>query len=400
MSSARRSLWPALALGALLGAGCASKRAIPYDYEADQVPEILAQARSELAGEVPAEEADPVDLVDRLRSARAVPELPAGLRQEVQNALEEAAARLIDGSEEPSPLEDLVEYDLPRRLSVEAGIRAAHLHYAEGERMRAFRTVRTVDGKFPQHHQRLEAGRLLAEVGLDLAADHGRYGIFFRYRSLAIQVLEYFVQEYPSDPAGPRGLRALAEIYEDRRRHELAIAKNQDLLLWFPEDPLVAEAEADIPRLRLAALGSPEHDRKQMRLAREELDAWLADHPGHPLTASVELLRLDCLRRLADNDLVVGRFYRTVKNLTGAEYHARRALETARDGGDAEQIEEAEGLLADVARRLEAERALEEARRTLVPDSSGTETERARGDEDGWSSDLGDGDPPWSAEGR
>jgi len=392
---------PVLALGALLGAGCASKRAIPYHYEADEVPSILTQARAELAGEVPPAKADPVDLVDRLRSARAVSDLPAGVRQDVQNVLEEAAARLIDGSEDPKPLEDLVEYDLPRRLSVEAGIRAARLHYRDGERMRAFRTVRTVDGKFPQHHQRMEAGRLLAEVGLDLAADHGRYGIFFRYRSLAIQVLEYFVQEYPNDPAGPRALRALAEIYEDRRRYGLAIAKNQDLLLWFPEDPLVAEAEADIPRLRLAALGSPEHDRKQMQLAREELDAWLADHPGHALVETVEPLRLDALRRLADNDLVVARFYRTVKNLTGAEYHARRALEEARDGRDEDQIAEAEGLLADVARRLEAERALEEARRAEVPDSSGTETEREREGEDaGFGTDRGDGDPPWSGEPR
>ena len=57
---------------------------------------------------------------------------------------------------------------------------------------------------------------------------------------------------------------------------------------------------------------------------------------------------LDCLRRLADNDLIVARFYRRVDNPTGAEFRARRGLETAREGGDPEQIAEGERLLQDV----------------------------------------------------
>lgn len=334
--------------------GCASRRGVPYRYEPAEVPGILAGARAELAGEVPPEERDAEDLVDRLRSARAVQGLDPAVRREIQKALEVAAGRLIAESDDPAVLRELIHVDLPRRLPVDAGVRAARLYFEDGERMKAFRLLRELDGKFPQHHLRRESGSILADVGQDLAADDGRYGLFFRYRSLAIQVLEYFVVEYPSDPEGAHALTTLATIYEDRKYYDLAIEKHQDLLLWFPEDARAPASQAAIPRLRLAILGSPEHDRAAMLLAREECDAWLAEHPGHPLAGEVELVRIDSVRRLADNDLVVARFYRTVENPEGAEYHARRALREARDGGDFDQIEEAEELLRDVGGSVEA----------------------------------------------
>ena len=341
----------ALALAPLC-AGCSSTQAIPYHDTVEQVPEVLAGARAELdAG--PGEAESSRELVDRLRSARAVQDLPSETRQEVKLALDQAAARYIEQEEKPKALKRVMDYDLPRRLSVEAGIRAAQLYYADRERMKSFRLVRDVDSKFPQHHMRREAGRLLSEVGLDLANDPRRYGLFFRYRTLGIQVLEYFVHEYPSDPSGDVALVTLAEIYEEQRDFGLAIERHQNLLLWFPESTLAADSEAEVPRLRLASLGSPEHDRSTLEVAREELDRWLDQHADHPKASDVRLHRIDCLQRLADNDLVVARFYRTVKNPYGAEYHARRALAEAQDGGDPDQVKEAEELLRKVAPRLE-----------------------------------------------
>ena len=55
----------------------------------------------------------------------------------------------------------------------------------------------------------------------------------------------------------------------------------------------------------------------------------------------------DTLQRLADSDLSIARFYRKVESQAGFEFHARRALETARDAGNSEQVEEAEALLAE-----------------------------------------------------
>ncbi len=57
---------------------------------------------------------------------------------------------------------------------------------------------------------------------------------------------------------------------------------------------------------------------------------------------------IDCLQRLADNDMVVARFYRTVLSATGARQHAARALEFAKRAGNPEQLEEIRTFLAAV----------------------------------------------------
>jgi hypothetical protein len=54
---------------------------------------------------------------------------------------------------------------------------------------------------------------------------------------------------------------------------------------------------------------------------------------------------VDCLQRLADNDMVVARFYRTVDSPAGARQHAARALETAKRAGNPGQLEEIRAFL-------------------------------------------------------
>lgn len=340
--TARLVLLPAL----LAATACSSSRyGLPSSYAADEVPAAIEASRADL------EAGESGRALERMLTAQETPELSPARRQEIQNVVERAAADLIAELDDPGALRDLTEVDLPRTLAVEAGIRAARLLLDDGERMKSFRQVRRLDAKFPQHHERNAAGAILAEAGFSLAEDGGRYGLFylFRYRSLAPQVLEYLVLNYPSDPHGARALWTLADLYEADRQWDLAIAKLQNLILWFPVSEHAVAAEARIPHLRLCAILSPEHDRHGLLTARDELERWLADHPGHPLEADVRLDLTDAEQRLADNDLIVARFYRTVKNRAGAEYHARRAVEEARAGGDADQIAEAEELLEVVA---------------------------------------------------
>ena len=110
-------------------------------------------------------------------------------------------------------------------------------------------------------------------------------------------------------------------------------------------------SQAAIPRLRMAILHSPEYDRSQLLLARAELETWLAEHgsTAQPeLIAEVRRDRTDAIRRLADSDLDIARFYERVDSPKGATFHARRAFDLAREGADPVQIEEARELLQAV----------------------------------------------------
>ena len=65
----------------------------------------------------------------------------------------------------------MLDLELPRRIAVTAGIRAARIYYEQGERKKAFELLKRVDSAYPHHHERVAAGSLLAEVGFSFAAD-------------------------------------------------------------------------------------------------------------------------------------------------------------------------------------------------------------------------------------
>lgn len=352
-------LRPALAIGLVLALGSCSLGAkdwdVPERYQAAEVPAAMERAREELVTPESTEGA-----VKRMAVAVETSGLTPSIRLEAQRlferSVEQRIAELVAEGDEPAKLRDLSELEVARRIAVSAGMASAYAWRDKGERVKCFRQIRSLDERFPLHSMRQKAGQLLAEVGLDLATDRGRYALFFRYSALAPQVLEYLITEYPSDPSGPQAIETLAELYERSGELELALLRHEDLLLYFPSDPRVPSSQAAIPRLRLAQLKSPEYDRKQMTRARLEIEDWLSDYPEHPLQPDVRLLLADCLGRLADNDLVVARFYRRVGNAYGAEYHARRALDIAREAGDETQIDEATQAL-QVAVEMAAEEA-------------------------------------------
>jgi outer membrane protein assembly factor BamD (BamD/ComL family) len=271
----------------------------------------------------------------------------------VQRVLEDAAERTIETGERPGRMADLLDLDLPRRLAVRAGIRGAELYYARGSRLKAFRLLQRVDRMYPHHHERARAGALLADIGFSFADDKSRYMLFFTHEGHATEVLEYLVLNYPTEPRGDQAYARLAQIYEGDRLWRIAIDKHQDLVLWYPDSPLATPSKARIPHLRLTSLGSPEFDRDSLEIARGELEAWLDEFSGHELERDVRLDLTDCMRRLADSDLTIARFYRKVDNLAGAEWHARRAVTEARDGLDPDQLEEAQALLDDVQAIME-----------------------------------------------
>jgi outer membrane protein assembly factor BamD (BamD/ComL family) len=113
-------------------------------------------------------------------------------------------------------------------------------------------------------------------------------------------------------------------------------------VLNHPGSSLAIAAQARVPSLRLKRIRSPEYDRQELERARQEMQEWLVAHSTNDLEPKVRLELADCLVRLCESDLQISHFYRTVDNPFGAQRHARRAIEEARDSGDAEFLRRAE----------------------------------------------------------
>ncbi|MEO2164497.1 MAG: hypothetical protein ABGY29_18455 [bacterium] len=348
MSRTKPALVPIAILLALLPSCGATRLAQQAEarYTPEQVPAVLELARAAIAEQTNLERT-----LDQVRSAHSTAGLSPDLKQEVQNVLEATTRAVIAHSQDADLLKAIMGVDVPRQLAVEAGLRSAQLLFLERERMGAYRLIKRMDSKFPQHHERSAAGELLGEIGFNLAEDEGSYGLFFEYRNLAGEVLEYLVMDYPSHLGGDQTLWTLGTLYEEQSKLDLAIEKHQDLLLWFPTSPLAPLAQARIPRLRLMIHKDPEYDRATLVQAYGELQGWLNEHRGHESESVVRGDLVDAIRRLAESDLVLAHFYATLGSAEGVQLHARRALAEAREGGDPDQVKEADELLQEWAER-------------------------------------------------
>jgi outer membrane protein assembly factor BamD (BamD/ComL family) len=90
-----------------------------------------------------------------------------------------------------------------------------------------------------------------------------------------------------------------------------------------------------IPELRLESLLSPEYDRQALVQARVELIDWLQTFPNDAAAAQARKDLVDCNLRLYENDMIVSKFYAEVASPWGARFHALRAIDEAREAGDA-----------------------------------------------------------------
>ena len=379
-SSSRESIQPMHSLrllltAAALGLAATSCSSHPIQeaksLDLDEVPAALGSVR-----DVDFAEADDKSLakaVGSLLSVLKTPKISTDERATAQSLLERGAEELSLRSMSTHDLEDLADSELPGRIAVPAGLRAAQFHIDKDDRAHALRLVQKLDQRYPSHAFRQEAGDALWTIADSYANDKGRRLFIFPYSNRAPAVFEYLSTQFPSHDKSDDSLTRLAEIYTRNRLFDEAIEKHRELVLWAPDSPFRVKSEAEIPRLRLADLDGPAYDRDAMKLSLTELEAWVRDYGGHELRPEVDRTMVDCLQRLADNDLIVADFYATVKNPEGARQHAERALEFAKRAGNAEQEVEIRDFLTnlDEIERVDAPVILDASPDDLFDDDSG-----------------------------
>ena len=311
----------------------------------EDAPEVMADAEQALAS------GDHERALIALKGLSYVEGLPTSQRNRVAKLFAVAAEHEIkrlslstDGAED---LADFVDDELPSGIAVSAGIASARAYIARGEAEDGWKVLRRIDERFPLHHERAAAGRLLVEAGLALSNDDRSWWFFWSARNEGMACLEYLVLNHPSQPRCDEAYARLGELYSEDNQRLLAIERYSDLVLYHSESSLRPIAQARIPMLRLELLDSPEYDRGGLILALTELEDWVVRFPNHPMRDEVLESRLDCLRRLSASDLGIARFYERIGNAAGRIYHAERAHDLAQTAGDTSLAASASELMAE-----------------------------------------------------
>lgn len=337
-------------------AGCSSN---PFGHakvgSASEVPAVMQRA---LAEEQAGRRTQAIDL---LHAARGVSGLSTEQRTQVETMLEQVAERRIlelqqagTGSEE---LEALSELGLPTQISVSAGVTAAQQLLDRDRSYKAYKLLYDLEERFPVHPLGDTAGSITVSAGLDMTTEPRRFLGFFTRRDEGMEALEWLVITYPTQKRCDEAYFRLGELYASDRRFKLSVQRYDELVSYHPDSTLWIEAQARVPRMRLAGLESPEYDRSELIEARGELERWLERHAGQPQEQEVRRDYGDCLRRLVLSDQGIARFYLRIGRPFGAQFHAQRALDVARLTGDVEMVAACEELIVRADRlREEVER--------------------------------------------
>jgi len=295
------------------------------------------------------------DALEDLRHARETEGLSTDQKNRIDVLLERCAdvriGELSKPGSDPDDLKELFNLNLPRQIAITAGVRAARLMLDQGEPEDAYSMLKKVDTRYPPagtHHERVAAGDVLFEAGMQLSRSNFSFLGFFSDKDDAEGILEYMVQNYPQEKRCDQAYLRLAELYEEQRLWKLAIERHQDLVTYHIDSPLAQASELRVPQLRLISLKRPDFDRRELLRALGEFEAWLAVHAGSELEARAKQDLSECQKRLAESDLVVAHFYSRVEQWEGARLHAERALALAKLSSDAPTIAKAEKALARV----------------------------------------------------
>lgn len=293
--------------------------------------------------------------LDDLRHARETEGLSTDQKNRIDVLLERCAeiriGELSKPGSDPDDLKELFELNLPRQIAITAGVRAARMMLDQGEPEDAYSMLKKVDKRYPPagtHHERVAAGDVLFEAGMQLSESNFSFLGFFSDKDDAEGILEYMVQNYPQERRCDQAYLRLAQLYEEQRLWKLAIERHQDLVTYHIDSPLAPASELRVPQLRMISLKRPDYDRRELLRALGELEAWLQVHAGSELEPVAKSNLSDCHKRLAESDLVVARFYTAVEQWDGARIHAERALALAKLSGDAPTIAKSEKALARV----------------------------------------------------
>lgn len=151
--------------------------------------------------------------------------------------------------------------------------------------------------------------------------------------------LRHLEQYLPGSAEFPKAKLMLGDsfFFQPSPSYPEAEVEYASFLNYFPRHELRDYALYHRALCHFSAIESAERDQAETRRALEGFQALLAEVPGSPYAAEARAKILQCWRRIAEHELVVGVFYVNTYFYPGAERRLKALLETYPDYVDRER---------------------------------------------------------------
>ena len=155
----------------------------------------------------------------------------------------------------------------------------------------------------------------------------------------ARQTLRHLEQYLPGSPEFPKAKLMLGDsfFFQPSPSFPEAEVEYASFLNYFPRHELRDYALYHRALCHFSSIESAERDQTETRKALEGFQQLLAESPGSPYAGEARAKVLQCWRRIAEHELVVGIFYVNVYYYPGAERRLKALLETYPDYVDRER---------------------------------------------------------------
>jgi outer membrane protein assembly factor BamD len=153
------------------------------------------------------------------------------------------------------------------------------------------------------------------------------------------QKLRVLEENLPGTPEYPAAKLLLADsfFFQGTSSYPEAAVEYQSFLNYFPKHERRPYALYHLALCHYASIESAERDQSNTNKAIEAFKRILDEAPGSPYVPEVRNKLVQCWRRIAEHELLVGIFYVNSYHYEGAEQRLKNALETYPDYLDRER---------------------------------------------------------------
>jgi len=151
--------------------------------------------------------------------------------------------------------------------------------------------------------------------------------------------LRHLEQYLPGSPEFPKAKLMLGDSYffQPSPSYPEAEVEYSSFLNYFPRHELRDYALYHRALCHFSSIESAERDQAETRKALSGFQQLLAESPGSPYVGETRAKILQCWRRIAEHELIVGVFYVNTYYYPGAEHRLKTLLETYPDYVDRER---------------------------------------------------------------
>lgn len=153
------------------------------------------------------------------------------------------------------------------------------------------------------------------------------------------QKLRVLEENLPGTPEYARAKLMLADsfFFQSAPSYPEAAVEYQSFLNYFPRDERKDYALYHLALCHYASIESAERDQTTTRKAMDAFDTLIRETPGSPYIPEARAKLVQCWRRIAEHEVLVGVYYVNSYHFEGAENRLKGVLETYPDYVDRER---------------------------------------------------------------